>query len=398
MARVLMLTPQVPFPPRQGTALRNWGLLRGLAEDHAVSLLSFAAPDQPQTPPAEITQRVERVAILPQPQRPAGERLRQLATSPRPDLTLRLRDSAFAAQLDAWLAVHTFDWVLVEGLELTSYLDQVWARPTPPHVAFDDHNCEYLLQKRACLADVRRPRRWVGAGYSLVQWRRLQRYEADICRRADLVIAVSRADAAVLQRIAPDVEPLVLPNGLHVAEYADFEGDADLEQPAFVFTGTLDFRPNVDGVLWFAREVWPHVRAALPAAHAYLVGRRPHARLAPLRDAPGVVITGSVPDTRPYIHAATVYVVPLRVGGGTRFKILEAAAMRKPIVSTTLGAEGFPEAPEALVLADEPAAFADACVRLAQDATARQQAAQRAGEFVGAYDWDALIPPLSERL
>jgi glycosyltransferase involved in cell wall biosynthesis len=128
------------------------------------------------------------------------------------------------------------------------------------------------------------------------------------------------------------------------------------------------------------------------------VGRRPHDRLAPLRDEPGIVITGSVPDTRPYINAATVYVVPLRVGGGTRFKILEATAMRKPIVSTTLGAEGFPEASDALVLADEPKAFAEVCVRLAEDAAARQRAAQRACDFVGAYDWDALIPALSERL
>jgi glycosyltransferase involved in cell wall biosynthesis len=183
-----------------------------------------------------------------------------------------------------------------------------------------------------------------------------------------------------------------------VNEYADFDGRAELEQPAFVFTGTMDFRPNVDGVLWFAREVWPRIRAALPGAHAYLVGRRPHVRLAPLRDEPGIVITGSVPDTRPYIHAATVYVVPLRVGGGTRFKILEAASMRRPIVSTTLGAEGFPEAPEALVLADDPRAFADACICLPQDATARERAAQRAFDFVGAYDWDALVPALSERL
>jgi glycosyltransferase involved in cell wall biosynthesis len=388
----------VPFPPRQGTALRNWGLLRGLSRQHDISLLSFAASDQPQTPPDEITQRVERAAIVPQPTRTTGQRLRQLVTSSRPDLAQRLQDDAFAAQLDTWLETHAFDWVLVEGLELAPYLDNVWARPAPPRVAFDDHNCEYLLQKRAFLTDRRRPKRWVGAAYSLVQWRRLQRYEAEICRRADLVIAVSQADAAALQRIAPDVKPLVLPNGLHVNEYADFDGRAELEQPAFVFTGTMDFRPNVDGVLWFAREVWPRIRAALPGAHAYLVGRRPHVRLAPLRDEPGIVITGSVPDTRPYIHAATVYVVPLRVGGGTRFKILEAASMRRPIVSTTLGAEGFPEAPEALVLADDPRAFADACICLPQDATARERAAQRAFDFVGAYDWDALVPALSERL
>lgn len=398
MARILMLTPQVPFPPRQGTALRNWGLLCGLAADHDISLLSFAAPDQSQTPPEEIVQRVERAALAPQPTRTRTQRIRQLLTSLRPDLALRLQDEAFAAQLDAWLDAHAFDWVLVEGLEMAPYLDRVWARSAPPRVAFDDHNCEYLLQKRAFLTDRQHPKRWIGAAYSLVQWRRLQRYEAEICRRADLVVAVSRADAAALQRIAPDVKPLVLPNGLHVAEYADFDGRADLKQPAFVFTGTMDFRPNVDGVLWFVREVWPRVRSALPGAHFYVVGRRPHRRLEPLREEPGVVITGAVPDTRPYIAAADVYVVPLRVGGGTRFKILEAAAMNKAVVSTTLGAEGFPEAAEALRLVDAPPDFAAACMRLARDADAREALGTRASAFAATYDWDALLPAFLERL
>jgi glycosyltransferase involved in cell wall biosynthesis len=393
-----MLTPQVPYPPRQGTALRNWGLLRGVAREHQVSLLTFAAPDQPPDPPAAITSRVERVAIVPQPQRTLTERLRDLVTSRRPDLAQRLQSDALLSTLDAWLAQHPFDWVIGEGLELAPYLEQVWAHPAAPRVAFDDHNCEYLLQKRAFLTDLRRPLRWIGAVYSGIQWRRLRRYEARICRRADLVTAVSRADAEALRAIAPTVTPLVIPNGLTVAAYAEHEEAIPLEHPAFVFTGTMDFRPNVDGVLWFGREVWPRVRSVLPGAHVYVVGRRPHRRLEPLREEPGVVITGAVPDTRPYIAAADVYVVPLRVGGGTRFKILEAAALGKAVVSTTLGAEGFPEAAEALRLVDAPPDFAAACVRLARDADAREALGARAAAFAATYDWDALLPAFLERL
>ncbi len=393
-----MLTPQVPYPPRQGTALRNWGLLRGLAREHRVSLLTFAAPDQSPDPPEEITRRVERVAAVPQPQRTLTERLRGLLASRRPDLAQRLQSDALAVTLDAWLEQAPFDWVIGEGLELAPYLEQVWAHPAAPRVAFDDHNCEYLLQKRAFLTDLRRPLRWIGAVYSGIQWLRLRRYEARICRRADLVTAVSRADAEALRAIAPTVTPLVIPNGLSVSAYAEHEEEIPLEHPAFVFTGTMDFRPNVDGVLWFGREVWPRVRSALPGAHFYVVGRRPHRRLAPLRGEPGVVITGAVPDTRPYIAAADVYVVPLRVGGGTRFKILEAAAMGKAVVSTTLGAEGFPEAAEALRLVDAPPGFAAACVRLARDADAREALSAHAAAFAAAYDWDALLPAFLERL
>ena len=212
------------------------------------------------------------------------------------------------------------------------------------------------------------------------------------------MITVSEADAHALQRIIPTLDPLVIPNGITVAKYASFTDVAELHQPAFVFTGTMDFRPNVDGALWFGAEVWPHIRVALPNAHLYLVGRHPHRRLAALRELPGIIITGSVPDTRPYINAATIYIVPLLIGGGTRLKLLEATSMGKAIVSTTLGAEGFVHPEEAMHLADDPMAFAEACVHLARDAAARAQFEARARAYAHAYDWDVLLPPLLARL
>ncbi len=406
MANILLLTPQVPYPPRQGTALRNWGILRGLAAHHRVSLLTFAAPDQPTEAPPPLADIVERVAIIPQPTRTTRDRLRDLLTTSRPDLTLRLESAVFRQQLQTWLDTYPFDWLQIEGLEMAPYLPHRSLSTVVasllalrlPSTIFDAHNCEYLLQKRAGFADKRRPRRWPAALYSAIQWRRLRRYEAAVCRRVDLVIAVSEADAQALRRVVPGLDPLLLPNGITVAEYAAFTAKAELHQPAFVFTGTMDFRPNVDGALWFATKVWPHIHAALPDAHVYFVGRQPHRRLDALRELPGLVITGSVPDTRPYINAATVYVVPLLVGGGTRLKLLEATSMGKAIVSTTLGAEGFTRPEDAMLLADDPAAFAEACVRLARDAAARAQWEVRARAYAHAYDWDVLLPPLLARL
>ena len=393
-----MLTPQLPYPPRQGTALRNWGLLRGVASQHELWLLSFAAPDQTGEIPEALRSPLKEIAVIPQPTRTLSQRLRDLLTSRRPDLIFRLRSAAFEAQLQTWLDAQAFDWLLVEGLELTLALEQVWQRRTPPRVAFDAHNCEYLLQKRAFQTDVRNPRRWPGAAYSWLQWRRLRRHEAAICRRANLVTAVSAADAVALQRLTPEVIPLVIPNGLDVDDYATWTEAAPLQQPAFVFTGTMDFRPNIDGVLWFTSEVWPRIRTALPGAHVYIVGKRPHPRLDVLREIPGIIITGAVPDTRPYIRAAAVYIVPLWVGGGTRFKILEAGAMAKAIVSTSLGAEGFPNVEQAVMLADNAVAFADACITLAKNIAVREEAGAQAQAFVRAYDWQAVLPPLIERL
>ncbi|MGC9521353.1 MAG: glycosyltransferase [Anaerolineae bacterium] len=402
MAAILILTPQVPYPPRQGTALRNWGLLQGLAAHHEVSLLTFASPDQASAADPTLTGLVERVEIIPQPVRTLGDRLRGLLTTQRPDLTQRLASERFADELRRWLDAYEYDWLIIEGLEMAPYLAHVPDRKAP-RVVFDDHNCEYLLQKRAARADWRHfrwlhPRHLLGAIYSTVQWRRLQRYEAAVCQRADIVIAVSKADAAALGTLVPGLDPLVVPNGIDVDSYASFDEPAELEEPAFVFTGTMDFRPNVDGVLWFVENVWPKICEYFPSAHFYIVGRNPHPRLEALQQLPGIIITGGVPDTRPYIQAATVYVVPLLVGGGTRLKILESAAMSKAIVATALAAEGFPRAEDVMILADSAVAFSDACIALARDPLAREAWGKRAYAFAEAYDWTRLLPPLLDRL
>ncbi len=396
--RLLLLTPQLPWPPTQGTALRNWGLLCGLAKRTDLTLLSFAAPWQRLKIPPPIAERTLHAEVIPHPQRSTPRRLLQLVGERRPDLALRLYTPDFVRRLSALLDEETFDWVQVEGLELGPYLEIAAAHPSAPRILFDDHNCEYLLQKRAWEIDRRHPRRWKGALYSAVQWRKLARYEAYLMRLADLTVAVSQADAEALHRIAPQVEPLVVPNGIFFERYVEAGARLPLEEPAFVFTGTMDFRPNVDGVLWFADEVWPRIRAALPRAHFYIVGRRPHARLERLRHRPGIVITGEVLDARAYIRAATVYVIPLRMGGGTRLKVLEAAAIGIPIVSTRLGAEGFPEAEAALILADGAERFAERAIHLALDAEARRQWGERAQAFARRYDWSRLLPPLYRRM
>ncbi len=138
--------------------------------------------------------------------------------------------------------------------------------------------------------------------------------------------------------------------------------------------------------------------AALPEAQAFVVGRNPSPRLAPLWQQPGMVCVGAVPDTRPYLRAATAVIVPLRVGGGTRLKILEAAALGKPIVSTPLGAEGFARVDEAVLLAESAAAFAASCIRLAQEDGWRTLWGERARRLAEAYAWEHILPSLLAHL
>jgi sugar transferase (PEP-CTERM/EpsH1 system associated) len=401
--KILVLTPQFPFPPHQGTTLRNYNLMAGLARRHEVHLLSFGDPEECQGTPVDGL--CQSVQVFPAPKRSVGQRLKGLALSRLPDMAQRLPSPVFRDALAKTLERLDPDVVEVEAIELAQYLFQVAdmrGDRTRPLLVYDDHNAEYVLQQRAFETDFRQPRRWIAAAYSYVQWRRLRAYECRACLAADRVAAVSDTDATALQRLVPGLEVAVIPNGVDMDYYtapvpplAAQEGPGDLD---LVFTAKMDFRPNVDAVLWFSQNVLPLIRRQSPGTRFWAVGKSPHARLAPLADDPGVVLTGWVEDVRPYITGAGLYVIPLRIGGGTRLKVLEAMAMGKAIVSTALGCEGFDLVPgQELVMADDPAEFAAAVMDLLHDAEHRERLGRAARRFAGSrYDWRMIVPRLEK--
>jgi glycosyltransferase involved in cell wall biosynthesis len=160
----------------------------------------------------------------------------------------------------------------------------------------------------------------------------------------------------------------------------------------------MDFRPNVDAVLWFAGAVLPRIRRGSPQTRFWVVGKDPHPRLAPLAADPGIAVTGWVEDVRPYIDAAALYVIPLRIGGGTRLKVLEAMAMGKAIVSTSLGCEGFDlTSDQELSLADTPDQFAAAVLALLRDPQRRERMGEAARQHASSnYDWCMIVPRLEQ--
>ena len=394
---LLFLTPQLPFPPRQGTAIRNWGLISHLARLHGVSLLSFAEADQ-RTLPLELRVVCQPIVTVPMPRRSNRDRLRTLFGG-KADLVRRLWSPEFERKLSELLALTRFDAVHLEGLEMAPYLSTVLAHAPNARVIYDAHNAEHVLQRRTAAADARRWRRWLAALYSRVQAPRLALLEAMVCRAVDGVVCVSAEDGRALQQLVPELSPLIVPNGINVDDYAAVPprpaelatGGDDL-----VFTGKMDYRPNVDAALWFAEAILPRVRAVRPTARFLVVGQKPVAQLARLNGQGGVVVTGAVPDARPYIGHAAVYVAPLRMGGGTRFKLLEAWALGRPVVSTTLGAEGFSVASgRELLLADQAETFAASILSLLDDPARAAVLGQRGRTFVTAgYDWRRLVPRL----
>jgi glycosyltransferase involved in cell wall biosynthesis len=234
-------------------------------------------------------------------------------------------------------------------------------------VLFFAHNVEHLIWRRLA----HEPRHLWLRPLLEVEWRKLRRYEARSCERANLTVAVSPEDCKLLKKYAPDAHIHTVPTGVDTTYFAP-KGAA--ENPvSLVFTGSMDWYPNEDAIRYFIADVLPRIRRQVPGVHTTVVGRNPSHSLREDARQAGVDLTGRVEDVRPYVDSAAVYIVPLRMGGGTRLKIFEALAMAKAVVSTTIGAEGLPLADgEHFLRADAPDSFAATVISLLRDKDQRR--------------------------
>ena len=212
----------------------------------------------------------------------------------------------------------------------------------------------------------------------------------------DAVTCTSDIDAAVFQRHCAEDTIEIIPNGVDVAHY---QPDFSAEAPAhLIYIGSMDWYPNEDAVSFFADEVLPQIHAEVPDVKFSIVGGNPSARVQKLAEKDGIVVTGRVPEIKPYFAEATVFVVPLRIGSGTRLKILEALAMGKAIVSTSVGAEGLDLKDGAeIFIADEPTVFAEAVTRLLKDPSLRRRIGESGRARVEQdYDWRSISEKLHQ--
>ena len=428
--KILVLAPQWPDPARQGAAIRNLQILLHLAQRHDVYLLTFASDG-----PVEM-ERLRQACVLaealPRPTRTSVLRLQQLATTRLPDMAWRLHSPEMLQRVTALCQEVPFDAVHIEGIEMAAYgllaarfrigdfgswteelrpdsfggySMQLRKLESPtPGLTYDAHNAEYVLQRRAFTTDIADPARLPYALYSLVQWWRLRRFERRVCLACKAILAVSDADRKALAIRAPDKAAAmrVLPNGVDPTYWSRDATFPPANIPrgveALVFDGTMDYRPNVDAAVWFVKYVLPLVRADRPQVRFYIVGRNPSPEVVSLAERPGVTVTGAVPDTRGWVAGATVYVVPMRMGGGVRLKVLQAMSMGCAIVSTPMGAEGiFLRPNKDLMLARTPIDFALNILALLHNRSQRLELGTSARErALDRYTWDKLLPTLDE--
>jgi glycosyltransferase involved in cell wall biosynthesis len=297
---------------------------------------------------------------------------------------LRLTLPALRQTLNQLLCAKRFDVVNLEFPYLGHYdLRRAPPGQKPPPVVVDSHEIAYDLARQFARADGSLGRRL----YAAANWRKLRHEELRTYRDADGVYLCSAADERRLRDQVPGIRTAVVPNAADVEYYRPRPTDPPPDGRTVVYFGLLSTFPNIDGVTHFARDIWPRIAAVHQKARWKIIGGRPSSSLQALAG-PRVELTGFVEDLRPHLAAAEVVVVPLRLGGGTRLKIVEAMAMGKAIVSTALGAEGIEAVPgRDILIEDEPAAFADTVNRLLSQPglatrigqSARQLAVERYG-------------------
>jgi glycosyltransferase involved in cell wall biosynthesis len=395
---ILCVSQMPPSPPRFGAQARIHGLMTQLARRHDLTAVMLADAEFDLEECRRAMQAYCReVVLLPNPYGREGpaKRLLQLRSlvSPRSFERLRVTVPALQREIDRVLQARRFDIVNLEFSFLGHCnLRQAPPGARPPSLAVDSHNIDYQLLRQYARQPGTSPVRRL---YASVNWRKLRREEIGTYRDADGVYLCSVTDQERLLADAPGARTAVIPNAADVDYFQLRSGDPAPDGRTLVFFGQLSYVPNIDGLVHFFQEIWPRIAAASPDARCKIVGGSAPPAIRALAG-PRVELTGFVPDLRPHLAEAAAVIVPLRLGGGTRLKIVEAMAMGKAIVSTTLGAEGIEAASgRDIVLADDPAAFADAASRLLADPglaarigrSARQLAVER-------YSWSGAVQAL----
>jgi glycosyltransferase involved in cell wall biosynthesis len=358
--RLLVTSAFMPWPADNGYKLRTLSLLRGLATlGHEVTLLAFASPDQAAVdygPLHEWCRRIEPVPMALASLSAGGGYRGRVAglASGLPYSALRFRSAQMEARVRDWTETAQGDAVIADGV-----FSLVNVPPTTLPIVLNAHNVEHVILERYA----RHAGNPLKSVYARLERRKLRAFERAEAGRAAVVMTCSEVDRRLFLRLRPDRPTVVVPN---VVDLDGYHPASPGDEATLLYQGGLDWYPNRDAVSFFVSEILPRVRHGVPAARLIVAGRNPsesfRRRFARVH---GVEFTGTVPDMRPVLGRAAIAVVPLRIGSGTRLKILEAAAMELPVVSTRLGAEGlaFVERDE-IVLADDPRAFAEAVVGL----------------------------------
>lgn len=394
--RILWVKAGKLLPVDSGGKIRSYNMLRHLAAQHELTLLSYYDGGRDEAYERELAAALPGAVGMATgfPEGDLGTKLRYLrhVLSPAPGAVTKFTSPKVRRAVSRWLDERRFDVAVCDFLSASLNFPRELRTPS---VLFQ-HNVESALWRRQAAHEPNPLKRAVFKLEAL----KMGRYEAAAVRRFHHVVAVSENDRELMSRMTAPERITVVPTGVDLRQFASAAGaEAGREpEPLVLFLGSMDWEANIDGVDYFCREVWPRVRAAVPEARFRVVGRNPHPRVRRLASET-VEVTGTVPSVVEHLREAAVVVVPLRIGGGTRLKIFEAMATGKAVVSTTVGAEGLDvHHGEDILLADDAESFADSVVRLLRDGEARRRMERAARALAAQYDWEVIAARFAEAL
>jgi sugar transferase (PEP-CTERM/EpsH1 system associated) len=381
---VLFLSPWLPWPPYDGARIRILETLRYLSRRHSVTLLTTVRQPEEVKHESALNGLCEKIVttLLSKQVRPLLQRFSRGLVRRMPLIQSFHYDSNLAQKVHQLTSQESYDIVHMEFPFLAPYLDAVSSRSRAKKV-LSMHNVESIRFTRE-LGCPTYNGRWLAIQYDRLFF---ESWEKRAVRQFDGISAVSELERMWIQQHAPTATVELVPNGVDT-KY--FSATCALKSNlSLVFTGLMDHPPNVDAVVWFCNEILPRLRHKIPRLSFKIVGSRPHTKVLELGKRDGVQVTGEVADIRPYLAEASALVVPLRSGAGTRLKILETMAMGRPVISTTLGAEGLDVTPEVdILIADSPDEFVDRIVLLfASPESANRLAMAGRQLVVEKYDW-----------
>lgn len=392
--KILWVKPGKLLPLDTGGKLRTYNILRHLSTSHDVTYLSYYFGDRDQAYEHSVLEHLPGTVTVHAAASDAKGPKRYLDYARHlldftPYSVSKFATSRVRGILADWISRRHFDVAVCDFLASTPNFPRGLATPT---VLFE-HNVESQLWRRRS----RFESKWLDRLTAKIEYAKMSRYEPAQSRRFHHILAVSEQDAHALSEMVDPARITVIPTGVDLATFR-YDPQVHPQASLVVFTGSMDWAPNIDGVEYFCHEIWPRVLARIPQARFRIVGRDPDIRVQRLASA-SVEVTGTVSSIVEHLREAAVLVVPLRIGGGTRIKIYEGMAMGKATVSTPVGAEGLDvRHGRDILLASDPHRFAEHVSSFLQDENLRRKFESAAAESVQKYDWSVITQYLVDAL
>jgi len=380
--KILFLTHSFPYPPNEGIKLMSYNLLKELSKRHTVTLLSLIESEEEKKYIPQVEKFCQQIeTIVHKVSKSPFRRFWNIFFQKKPFCVYQFYSRSFLKKLKRIISEEKFDILHFDFVNTSFYCNFVSGIPT----VFFPHDAMSMLFFR----NIGKEKNFFRQFYTYAQWKKMVRYEREIIPKFGKTAVVSLIDKEWLcNSLGSNFDISIIPNGVDSEYFKPLQIEEDF--PSVIFRGIMNFFPNVEAAIYFAKKILPLIRKEIPNTKYYVIGKNPTREVKQLALDPLNIVTGYVEDIRPYVAKSTVNVCPMRIGSGIKNKILEAMAMTKPTVATSLACEGIPEATDGgnILIADTPEEFAEKVILLLKNEILRKKIGKNGRKFVlEKYTW-----------